>query len=295
MQLWPERRFHIAHGFESGLFVRRLTGGDGTKEGSRGTVFYVHGLGESALCFERLMADTRLAAWNHVAPDLAGYGKSPWCRQPLTLAEHAERLAELLEASSGSVRDPVVLVGHSMGGVIGILLAELAPQKVRAFVNVEGNVSLPDCAYSGRAAKHPLETWLDHGYGDLLDSLYEDQREDPAVLRPYCASIQMCDPRAFHRNSEELVTLSTAETLAARMAALGLSRIYFFGAPRGAGDPSRTLLAEAGIEMVGIPDAGHWPFLDQPDGFVTELRGFLEGLEAVPEGGRGDAPKVAGD
>lgn len=269
MHHWQERQFRITHRLEVGMFVRRLAAAE-----PLGTLLYVHGLGESALCFERLMADPRLASWHHLAPDLTGYGKSLWSSEPLALAEHAARLVELLD---GAAAGPVVVVGHSMGGVVGTLLAEHAPHHVRAFVNVEGNISLPDCVYSGQAAKHSLAAWLDHGYGELLDGLYRDQRE-AAVLRPYCASIQMCDPRAFHRNSRELVELSTAETLPVRMAALECPRIYVFGAPRGTGDHSRSLLSEAGVEMVGIPHAGHWPFLDQQAGFVDELHLFLERL-----------------
>ena len=278
MRSWQARRFLVTHSLESGLFVRRLGKFDGTSGDSRGTLFYIHGLGESALCFEGLIADPGLADWNHLAPDLAGYGKSPWCSDPLSLAQHAGRLAELLDHLEG---DDVVVVGHSMGGVIGTMVAELVPHRIRGFINVEGNISLPDCGYSSQAARYSLEDWLEGGYHRLLDSLYQDQREDPTVLRPYCASIQMCDPRAFHRNSEELVALSTEEALADRMAALEPARIYVFGAPRGAGDQSRALLAEAGVEMVGIPDSGHWPFLDQHQAFQSELKLFLGQVESA--------------
>ncbi len=249
------------------MYLRRLP-----MEESHGTLVYIHGLGESGLCFETLLADPRLGRWSHLAVDLVGYGKSYWAREPLTLEQHADRLAELLEREGLA---PAVLIGHSMGGVLGTLTARRVPHLVEAFVNVEGNISPADCTFSSQADRYSLPDWLDHGYGRVLDGLYEDQEEDPAVLRPYCASIQICDPRAFHRNASELVEFSASETLASSMAAIDRPAIYIFGAPRGAGDRSRGLLAEAGVEMVGIPHAGHWPFLDQHDGFVAELLAFL--------------------
>ena len=262
-----ERRFQIAHEVAGGMLVRHLAG-----EEPQATLFYVHGLGESGLCFERLIADPRLRHFDHLAVDLVGYGKSPWSLEALSLEEQARRLAEYL--SSGRHR-PIVILGHSMGGVIGTYLCERLPDTFRAFVNIEGNISPPDCVFSGRAARHSLAEWLRTGNDDLLDALYRDEQESPAVIRPYCASIQMCDPRAFHANARELVEISGREVLAGRMAALDLPKVYIFGAPRGAGDQSRGLLAAAGVEMIGIPDAGHWPFLDQDDAFVNELLGFM--------------------
>ena len=222
-----------------------------------------------------MIADDRLRRWTHLSVDLAGYGKSFWESEPLSLEQHAARVAELVDRK---LDGPVVVLGHSMGGVIGTLLGELAPRSVRAFVNVEGNVSPPDCAFSSRAVGHSLESWVECGHRQLLNDLYEDQQEHPDVLRPYCASIQMSDPRAFYRNALELVEISDAETMAAQMAALERPGIFIFGAPRGAGDQSRGLLSQAGVEMVGIPDSGHWPFLDQSDSFVAELSAFLDRL-----------------
>jgi len=266
-----ERRFRIAHQVERGTFLRRLDAGE-----PLGTLFYVHGLGESALCFERLIAEPRLSRWSHLAPDLPGFGKSAWPRRPLSLGEHAERLAELIHRLGVA---PVVLIGHSMGGVVGTLLAEHVPGAVRAFVNVEGNVSRGDCHFSSRAVRYSPEEWLAEGYERVLDDLYRKAEENPRVLRPYCASIQMCDPRSFHRNSRELVATSEREVMAARLAALGLPKVYVYGFPHGTGDRSRALLAAAGVDTVSVPDAGHWPFLDQPDVFVGELAAFLDAVE----------------
>lgn len=277
MAPYLERQFLVERGYHGAMHERSLAA-----ENAAGTILYVHGLGESALCFERLMADERLAHWRHLAVDLVGYGKSTWADEPLSVDQHAEQLDRLTDDRA---LGDVVVLGHSMGGVIGARLCErlgdvdrspASGGTLRAFINVEGNVSLPDCGYSSRAVKFSLDEWLAGGFDQVLDAIYHHQGESAEVRRAYGASIQMCDPRAYHRNSEELVETSSAETMAQRLAALGTTVAYVHGSPRGTCDRSLELLEQAGIERIRIDGAGHWPFLDQHDAFVEAMAGFLD-------------------
>ena len=239
------------------------------------TLYWVHGLGESGLCFEGSINDDRLAAHRHVALDLPGYGKSLWAERPLRLEQHALVLANVLEQRD---EDGVVLIGHSMGGVIGQLLCEhLSGEpvgRIAAFINVEGNQSIEDCGFSSRANAYPLDEFLDDGFLKLTETLLVEAGDDRA-LRDYYPSVRFCDPRAYHLNSRELVSLSTSEELASRMAALDVPSLYLFGDPGGAGKRSQELLAASGVEVHGIRPAGHWPFLDQPTAFVDHVVSFL--------------------
>ncbi len=280
----------VQHGFTDGLYLRstcEAAAADAQPLGTQplGTLLYIHGLGESGLGFENQLADPRLAAWRQLAVDLPGYGKTPWREQPLDLDGLADLLAAWLR---GRGEAPVVLVGHSMGGVLGLLLCERAPELVRAFVNVEGNISLDDCGFSSKAAAYSLADFVNNGFAAIAQQLYLDGVEDLA-LRTYYPSLRLCDPRQYHRNSLDLVALSKAAEpgaavsdtgeLAARLANLTLPQIYLLGDPRGTGEFSRSRLREAGVEYWPIAHAGHWPFLDQPDAFVRDLLKFLDALE----------------
>ncbi|MEM9595681.1 MAG: alpha/beta hydrolase [Acidobacteriota bacterium] len=273
---WTEARFRIERTQDGPMALRRLR----PASAPRGTLLYIHGLGESGLCFEALMADPRLAAYDHVVPDLLGYGRSAWPASPRGLAGHAADLEALLLGLD--VRGPLTVLGHSMGGVVGLLLASRLPGRFDGLVNVEGNLSPPDCAFSSLAAAYSSADWLAFGRARFLDQLHasagEDLgREDPQVIRGYAASIEMADPRTFHRGSADLVRESATETLARRLADLGLRQIYLHGRPRGTGDRSLALLDASGIPRRGFEVAGHWPFLDQPDAFAETLGGFLAG------------------
>jgi pimeloyl-ACP methyl ester carboxylesterase len=228
-------------------------------------------LGGDGSAFEAVAAHPRLARRRHLITDLPGYGRSAWAQEPLGLAEHAALLASWL---SGRGEEGVLLVGHSMGGVVGQILAEEHPGALLAFVNMEGNLSPADCTVSGQAAAQPLETFLAGGFEAMLETIRKAGERDP-VLRAYHASMGRCDPRAYHRNALELVALSGREDLALRLAALTVPACYIAGAPGGAPLKSLGLLEAAGRPAVAIRPAGHCPFLDQPDAFAEALDAFL--------------------
>ncbi len=260
------------HRCEHGMFVR-----DRDVASRRGSLLWIHGLGESGLCFEHLFGHPWLRTWRLLVPDLPGYGRSPWRNEPLGLGEQADWLADWLRTCP-AVREaaPVVVVGHSMGGVTGLLFCERHPGLVRGLVDVDGNKSLGDCTFSGQVAQQTLAMFVRRGFEQQREMVFRQGLTDPAQ-RGYHASMCLADPRAYHRNSRELVTASEREDLARRLAALPVPTRYLAGVPGGACQRSRELLGAAGIDWLGISPAGHWPFIDQPDLFVAALADFLEG------------------
>jgi pimeloyl-ACP methyl ester carboxylesterase len=236
-----------------------------------GNIVYLHGLGESGLCFEELSVASALAEWAHWVPDLPGYGKSPWLEQPFTLADHADYVAQWIQHRQ---IQPVVLVGHSMGGVTGLLFCEKYPQLVRYFINVEGNISMGDCGFSSQAIQFTQPDFITHGFKKLYQQFYRDGLSDPA-MQGYYASVRICDPRTYYLNSLELVQFSQSERAASRLLQLKVPFAYILGSPRGTGAYSQSLLTRTGIKWYQVENAGHWPFIDQPRAFITYLLELL--------------------
>ena len=65
------------------------------------------------------------------------------------------------------------------------------------------------------------------------------------------------------------------------MAAPEAPAVYVYGAPRGISEGSLERLERPAVRRIRIDDAGHWPFLDQPDAFVETIRGFLAKASAL--------------
>ncbi len=234
------------------------------------TLLWLHGLGESSRCFAEIVAHPTLAAARSLTPDLPGYGSTAWPAEPMPLPAIADHLAEWLRRLT--VRP--VLIGHSMGGVIGVLLAERHPEAIAHLIDVDGNVSPGDCTFSGRAATFDLTSFISRGFAELQAFVAEGGAGDRA-LAGYHSSMVLADPRSFHLHAGELVDVSAPETMATRLARLPVPVTYIAGSPGGACPRSRMLLDAKDITRIDIAPAGHWPFIDQPDAFAAAIAGVI--------------------
>jgi pimeloyl-ACP methyl ester carboxylesterase len=101
-----------------GAVIRTFDGGEGPP------LLLVHGFGGAAWNFSELAP--LLPGRRLIIPDLPGHGASSPLPAP-TLTGFADVLAEILD-------QPVDVLGHSLGGVVALRLAERHPELVRSLV-----------------------------------------------------------------------------------------------------------------------------------------------------------------
>lgn len=95
-------------------------------------ILLVHGIGSSHANFGAVAEP--LAQHGHVlAVDLLGYGYTPLAGRESDLRSNRRMLVRLLHEV---VPEPAVLVGTSLGGLLSMLVADAAPERVRGMVLV---------------------------------------------------------------------------------------------------------------------------------------------------------------
>ena len=94
------------------------------------TFVLVHGAWHGAWCWREIVPLIEADGHTVLTPDLPGHGDDDSPVSAMTL----ESYARSVEATLESAAEPVVLVGHSMGGMVVTQAAEYAPARIRRLV-----------------------------------------------------------------------------------------------------------------------------------------------------------------
>jgi len=240
----------------------------------------LHGGGAHAHWFDFVAPD--LAADCHVlALDQRGHGDSAWADPPdYSYPRFAADLAEAVEKLD--LRD-IILVGHSLGGMVSLLYAAAHPERVSRLIVVD---SMQRISEEFVTALRAIGSREGSSY-DTLDGFAARYRLRPlgASTRPdvvaYLArhsARRSADSRWRHKVDRRVY--------AARHAIDGLpcwDRITIPALVIHCTDSTRIPPAIASqikarcpqVEIVGVPDSGHHVTLDNPAGFVNAVREFL--------------------
>ncbi len=90
----------------------------------------IHGAWHGAWCWDKVVPLLEKEGHKVEAPDLPGHGNDKTPIPEISLQAYADRVCEILDAQS----EPVILVGHSMGGVVITQAAENRPEKIKKLV-----------------------------------------------------------------------------------------------------------------------------------------------------------------
>jgi pimeloyl-ACP methyl ester carboxylesterase len=226
------------------------------------TLVFLHGLGAaSSAAFPRVVRQDRLVAHRALLVDFLGFGYSD--RPPdwgYTLEEHARAVEALLDALAVC---GCVLVGHSMGGSVAILIAAARPDLTGRLIVAEGNLDPGPGTVSGPVAAQSEERYVRKGHSRLIAAVEHEG------FAAYAGTLRASDPRGMHRSAVSLIA-PRDPSLRDRLYAMSMPHTYVFGT-HSLPDPDAEELANHGVRVAVVPNAGHDMMADNPDGFATAL------------------------
>jgi len=260
---------------------------------SRPLLVLLHGFNDTGSSFQ-FFVDALTKDWFVIAPDWRGFGESGHRGQSYWFPDYIADLDVLLDLYSPE--EPARLLGHSMGANIAGLYAGIMPERVAAFINVEG-FGLPE-SDPGHAPAH-YRRWIEktreiQAYSTYQDftqlaqrilkrnlrmpankalfvaSLWAEQKDDgtvvlrtdPAHRLPNAVQYRRAEARACW----EKITASV-------LVVKGAESDFFPAAVNQAGPNEFGALLTA--ESLEIPGAGHMVHFEQPGALAAAVEKFL--------------------
>jgi pimeloyl-ACP methyl ester carboxylesterase len=282
----PEARTYLSQGL-------RLHYADWGNE-SAPPLILVHGGLDQSRSWDAIARALR-ASFHVVAPDLRGHGDSDWATgSSYSLSDHVYDLTCLIKSASF---EQVVIVSHSMGGMVSLTYAGAFPEKVSRLAVLDGVTNFP-----ARKVK-PIELRIAEWVGDLDKTARRKIHRYPSVAdgadRILARNARLTREQAMHLATHALkrdadgqyswkfdpylrarapYRLSLEDNIAL-WSRIACPTLLVAGSESSLPDPGTagvlTYFRQA--ELVKIEGAGHWLQHDKTEQVIGVLKTFLEG------------------
>lgn len=263
-------------------------------DAGRPLLVLLHGWNDTGSSFQ-FFVDALARDWFVIAPDWRGFGETACRSQSYWFPDYIADLDELLECYSPE--EPARLVGHSMGANVAGLFAGIMPERVAAFVNIEG-FGLPE-SDPGNAPAH-YRRWIERSRAMQPYSTYENFEELATRIRK--RNPRMAVDKALFvanlwaaQNDEGIVELRADpahrlpnavqyrraeaaacwEQITAPILVVKGEESEFFSAAVDRAGPNE-IDAFTVAESVDIPGAGHMVHYEQPALLAAAVEAFLK-------------------
>jgi pimeloyl-ACP methyl ester carboxylesterase len=232
------------------------------------TFVLVHGSWHGGWCWERVVPPLAAAGHTVLAPDLIGLGADRTPPAAVSLATWTDQIGALLAASEA----PVVLVGHSRGGIAISQVAEVWPERVAALVYI--------CAFLARDGEALIQLAQMDEESRILPHLTIDEAAGAhtvaaAAARDLfyhdCPEAEAARAIARLRPEPNAPTFTPVHVTDARFG--GVPRFYIECQQDRVISLGRQRQMQAGLPCRGVVtmDTGHSPWLAAPDDLVAHL------------------------
>lgn len=240
------------------------------RDGSGVPLVFLHGFGSTKEDYADVIQQAELADRPILAYDAPGCGATT-CSD-LDAISVPFLVSVALEVLRFKNIGRFHLVGHSMGGLTGLLLADQDPSRVASFIDIEGNVAPEDCFLSRQIISHPHPDPQDF-FRDFQDRVWQSRYYSSAL---YAASLpHKVRAGAVRPIFESMVELSDNGNLLDRFLALPFPRVYMYGVQNNTLS-YLDLLADKGVELAEISQCGHFPMYSNAPEMWQRLTDFVK-------------------
>jgi len=233
------------------------------------TYVLVHGAYHGAWCYAKVAPLLEAAGHTVVAVDLPGHGDNPVPRDQITLAAYVDHVCGVIDAQS----EPVILVGHSLGGMTISQVAEERSDKIKSLVFLTAMMPKDDesrADVSARVEDNPAVMQARVPTDDGLASTVRDDLIKPLFYAD-CSDDDIATAKAnLVPQASEVITAKVRLTDAGYGS---VPRVFIECLQDGAIpiETQRQMVAAVACQRVLTMDTSHSPFFSAPQELADNL------------------------
>ena len=234
---------------------------------------FINSLGSDLRIWDGMMSYFA-AGYRVVRYDKRGHGLSDCPAGPYSIRDHANDLVGLLDELD---IERAIVVGISVGGMIGLDFAATFPERVRALILSDTGAQIGTAVYWNQRIQNLQKQGLAHLADVILSRWFAPQfaKQQPVAYRGYSNMLTRTPLDGY------IATCAAIRDADLRDAArtIRVSSLVLCGAQDLATTP------ELGRELAGllgngrfhpIPNAAHLPCIEQPEAMATQINQFLQ-------------------
>lgn len=291
---WRQRIANITTSSKEDIRLSYIECAPSSLEDAEGVILLIHGFPQTSYQFRHVITPLADAGYRVIVPDYRGAGQSS---KPLTGYEKmqmAEDLHILIQTHFG-ISEPIHVVGHDIGGMIGFAYAARYPDDAASLI--WGECQLPgSTCYEQTKSSPDIFHFVFHQVPNLPEALIAGKEREyckhffnkniynsgaitPADLDHYVLAYSQPGAiraalevyRAFERDAEE------NRTWIAENGKVKVPSLLMMGRQYPLAESAEEMADEfhEGAEVLTIDESGHYIAEENPEDFVKGVLGFV--------------------
>lgn len=243
------------------------------RDGTGTPLVFLHGFGSTKEDYTDVIQHHQLADRPVLAYDAPGCGTTTCADLDAISIPFLVSVAE--QVLHATHIDRFHLIGHSMGGLTALLLAERDPTRIASFTDIEGNVAPEDCFLSRQIITHAHDD-TDKFLAEFTERVASSPFHSSSL---YAASLaHKVRAAAVKPIFESMVELSDHGNLLERFLELPLPTMFMYGEQNSSLSYLPTLAAN-GVELAEISHSAHFPMYANPPEMWARIANFVSRAE----------------
>lgn len=241
------------------------------REGNKETILFIHGLGGAKENYWEAVKSEALQDYTLICFDNPGTGNSTYYDNfPLDVDDLAEITALFIRKLSLS---DFILCGTSMGGLTTLLyLRKPESVKVKAYINIEGNLMPEDCMFSSKVVAFNFDTFASRIFPQTILDMKATGNTGYHII---ANNLELnTNIFAYYNYSFQTVKYSATGELLNQYLSLSIPRIFIYGSE----NKNLTYIPELiknNMTVQEISNSNHFVFYDNPKELYDVIGNFL--------------------